>query len=424
MSLVVVGLSHHTSALELRERLHFPPESIPGALLSLSKRLDGGAAVILSTCNRVELYAHTPASRHDLGAVLRAFLSEHRGVPEAEFANALYTYAGREAAAHLFRVASSLDSLVVGEGQILGQVHDAYMLAHAQQTTDKVLSSLFQRAFAVAKDVRTRSGIGAGRVSVASVAVDLAVSIFMELAGKTVMIIGSGEMGEATMRHLRERGAGEPLLVNRTVEKARELAHRLGGRPIALDELDAHLHRADIVITSAAADEAILDSDRMERALKRRGNDPVFVIDIAVPRNVDPAVGALDNVYLYDVDALREVADANLEARRAEIARCMELVDAGVERFDQWLHGLVAEPTILSMSEELNAIRERELAKTLAALPELDEKQREEIAYLTRRIVNSILQQPMTQLKHEVTHHDPGTVLHIVKRIFGLKETP
>ncbi|MBX7256701.1 MAG: glutamyl-tRNA reductase [Candidatus Hydrogenedentes bacterium] len=424
MSLVVSGLSHHTSPVELRERLHFPEAQLPAALLRLRRHLDDAGVVILSTCNRVEIYANTPEACDDSFSRIRGFLSEWHGIPEGEFAEMLYERDGRDAVGHLFHVASSLDSLVVGEGQILGQVHDAYLIAQAEQSTDKIISQLFQRAFSVAKDVRSRSGISEGKVSVGSVAVDLAVSIFINLTGKTVMVIGSGKMGELALKSLVSRGVSHVLLVNRTQEKAAELADRIHGEPIALSDLDNHLHRADIIITSTGARDYLLKQPDFEKALRNRAHAPMFVIDIAVPRNVDPSVNELDNVYLYDIDSLQQVTESNLEARRKEIAKCVEIVDAGVDNFWQWHQGLVAEPTIVSMSEELHAIRERELAKTLASLPDLTDKQRDEIAYLSKRIVNAILQRPMTQLKREVAHHDPNTVLHLVKRLFGLRETP
>ncbi len=424
MSLVVSGLSHHTSPVELRERLHFPEAQLPAALLRLRKQLEDAGVVILSTCNRVEVYAHTPEPGDEAFAKIRAFLSEWHNIPENEFAEMLYQRAERDAVGHLFHVASSLDSMVVGEGQILGQVHDAYLVAQAEQSTDKVISQLFQKAFSVAKDVRSRSGISEGKVSVGSVAVDLAVSIFINLTGKTVMVIGSGKMGELALKSLVSRGVSHVLLVNRTQEKAADLADRIHGEPIALDDLNKHLHRADIVITSTGARDYLLRAADFEKALRLRAHAPMFVIDIAVPRNVDPAVNDIDNVYLYDIDSLQQVTESNLEARRNEIAKCVEIVESGIDHFWQWRQGLVAEPTIVSMSEELHAIRERELAKTLASLPDLTEKQREEIAYLSKRIVNSILQRPMTQLKREVARQDPHAVLHLVKRLFGLRETP
>ncbi len=423
MGVVAVGLSHHTSPLELRERLHFPAETIPAALLELQNRLDGGAAVILSTCNRVEIYAHHEKDAASLCEDIRAFIAGWHGLSEGEFAGSLYEYKGPEAVGHLFRVTASLDSLVVGEAQILGQVHEAFMLAQSQQTNDKVLSAMFQRAFSVAKQVRTESRIGAGKVSVASVAVDLAVSIFMDLADKTVLIVGSGKMGENTLKSLLAHGVGRILLVNRSQEKALGLASAFGGEALPFEGLDESLHRADIVITSTAATTPILNPGHFQRALRRRANAPMFVIDIAVPRNVDPLVNGIDNVYLYDVDALQQVAAENLEARREELEECMRMVDEGVGKFVQWMQSLIAEPAILSISEELHGIRERELQKLLTAYPDMTDEQREAIVQMTRRIVNTILQRPMSQLKREVVTEDPSFVLQLVRRIFGLKET-
>ena len=424
MTLLVVGLSHRTCPVALRERLHFPPERLPEALAVLQRRLPNCALSILSTCNRVELYAHDPARDIDeVAAHLRAFLAEWHGVSEEFFAEALYDRRGPECIGHLFRVASSVDSMVVGEGQIVGQVHDAFLAAQTAQTTDKVMSSLFQRAFAVSKKVHTQTRIGEGKVSVGSVAVDLAVSIFMNLAGKTVLVVGSGKMGSVTLKNLKEHGVGRILLTNRSPEKAAALASEHGAQSIPYEELRARLHEADIVITSTGSPEPILGKEDFHEALKHRGQSPMFVIDIAIPRDVAQDANDLDDLYLYDIDGLQEVTEANLALRRKAVGQALEIIDAGVAQFVRWQQSLVAEPTIVSMSAELNAIRERELEKTLRALPDLSDEQREEIAYLSKRIVNNILQRPMSQLKQEVADHEaPHTVLHLVKRLFGLKE--
>jgi len=423
MNLVVSGLSHHTSPVELRERLHFPEPALPNALMHLRGLLGDAGVVVLSTCNRVEIYASTEASPGEAHDAVRKFICEWHKIPEAEFGDALYEYDGRETVGHLFRVTSSLDSLVVGEAQILGQVHDAFLVSQSEQCTDKVTSALFQRAFAIAKDVRSRTNISAGKVSVGSVAVDLAESIFSDLAGKTVMVIGSGKMGELTLRNLVSRGVDRVLLVNRSHEKAVCLAERVRGEPLPLDALEENLPRADIVISSTAAPQYLLTPAQFHRALKRRGNAPFCVIDIAVPRNIDPAVKKMDNVYLYDVDDLRSVANANLEARRQEIDLCMKRIEEGVDQFWGWMQGLAAEPTIVSMAAEFNAIRERELHKLYMALPDLNEKQRDEIAAYSKRFSNALLHRPTVQLKREVAEQDPSKVLHLVKRLFGLKET-
>ena len=422
MSLVVTGLSHHTSDVALREKMAFSEESVPAALLGLRKHVENAGAVILSTCNRSEIYVNHAGDATDLHHDIRGFLCDWHKLPEAQFRDALYEYRDAETVGHLFRVTSSLDSLVVGEGQILGQVHEAYQLAQTEQTTDKIIHELFQKAFTVAKRVRTHSNISVGKVSISSVAVDLAVSIFMDLSGKTVMVIGSGEMRDLTLKSLIERGVGKILVANRDADKARRLAETYNGEAVALNDIDLNLHKADIVISSTAAQNVVLQKKHFHRALKERSQRPMFVIDIAMPRDVEASANELDNVYLYDIDDLQQVADDNLQSRRGEVDKCLEIVESGVNQYWKWYKSLVAEPTIVSLAAELNAVREQELAKTLAALPNLDDKQKEEITYLTKRIVNNLLQRPLAQIKQEAHREDHLTVLQLVRRIFGLKE--
>jgi glutamyl-tRNA reductase len=422
MSLVATGLNHRTSDLALRERFVFPDASLPKALKALRDRIEDAGSVVLSTCNRTEIYVNHAGDAADLHHEVREFLAEWHGIPVAEFAPALYEFDGRETVGHLFRVAASLDSLVVGEQQILGQVHDAYLVAHREQATDKVINALFQKAFSVAKRVRSQTSIGEGKVSVSSVAVELAVSIFTELSGEAVLVIGSGEMGEQTLKHLLDRGIARVIIANRSLDRAEALARQVNGEAIPLDALDARLHEADIVISSTGAPGFIVSAEQLQWALKRRSQKPMFLIDIAVPRDIEPAANDLDNIYLYTIDDLQEVADKNVEARRDEIDRGLELVDAGVDQFWRWLRGLAAEPTIVSLSRELDEIRARELEKSLAHLQSLSPEQREEIEYLTRRIVNNILQKPLAQLKQDVHEEEHVSVLQTVRRLFGLKE--
>ncbi len=422
MSLIVTGLNHRTSELALRERVVFAEEALPKAIKALRECVEDAGVVILSTCNRSEIYLNHAGDAEYLHRELRRFLCDWHRVPQEELAPALYEYEGRETVGHLFRVAASLDSLVVGEQQILGQAHDAYTLAHQEQATDKVINALFQKAFAVAKRVRTQTNIGEGKVSVSSVAVDLAVSIFTDLSGATVLVIGSGEMSEQTLQHLVQHGVGRIIVANRTVENAEALARRFNGVAIALDAIKAHLHEADIVVSSTGAPGLVLHADQLQWALKRRGQKPMFLIDIAVPRDIDAAANQLDNVYLYTMDDLQEVARRNLEARRDAIDRSLEIVDAGVDQFWRWLRGLAAEPTIVSLSRKMDAIRVRELQKTLANLPGLSPEQREEVEYLTKRIVGNILQRPLAEIKQEAHEEEHGSVLHAVRRLFGLKE--
>jgi len=423
MSLVVSGISHHTTEVDLRERLAFSEARIPEALAVLREKFAGAGVVILSTCNRSEIYINHASESADLHHEIRQFISEWHEIDESEFTHGLYELEGKEAIGHLFRVASSLDSLVVGEGQILGQVHDGYIAAHQVQATDKIINSFFQKSFTVAKKIRTNTRISEGKVSISSVAVDLAVSIFMDLSGKTVLVIGSGEMGELTLKSLVEKGAENVIVVNRTKANAESLASQYNGEAVALSELDDHLYRADIVISSTGATGIVLDQEPVQSALKKRSQTPMVIIDIAVPRDVETAVNELDNVYLYDIDDLQKVADQNMDSRRDELDRCLEIIDEGVAQFHRWMQTLIAEPTIVSLSKELNAIRMRELDKTLSSLDHLTGTDKEEVEYLTKRIVNNILQKPMTQIKQEVHQEDHSTVLQLVRRLFGLKES-
>ncbi len=422
MTLTISGISHHTSPLELREQMAFSEEVLPQSMQRLKRLFPEGGAVILSTCNRVEVYVRSERPAMETFQQVRQFLSSQHGIPEDTFSNHLYEYEDREAIRHLFKVASSLDSLVVGEDQILGQVHHAYLVAQSEDTTDKILRASFQRAFKVAKEVRTRTNIGTGKVSVSSIAVDLAVSIFMNLADKTVLIIGSGDTGELALRSLVERGAGKVMVANRTLANAQELASQYAGDALSLDDLQSTLHAADIIISSTASKEPILQVEHFQAALKQRDRAPMLVIDIAVPRDIEAQVNQLDNVYLYDMDDLKQVAESNLEARLAEFDRCLEIIDHHVDQFIIWRQSLHAEPTIVSMTQEFNMIRERELEKTLAMFPDLSDAERQEVEYLTRRIVGGILQRPMTQIKQEVIRDDPNTVLRLVKRLFGLED--
>ena len=420
MSLAVIGLNHRSGSLEARERLYFAEDETPRALSALHERLGGGGAVILSTCNRVEIYLNTPGNATEALAKARSFWFEWRGAALEECANHLYTYTGQDAVEHLFRVCSSLDSLIVGEAQILGQVQAAFRAAQMCETTDKILNALFEKAFSVAKKVRRNSVIGKGKVSIGSIAVDVAVSIFGELKDKTVLVIGSGKMGEITLNHLTERGVGRILIANRSQDKAEAAAERFGGVALPASAIGSRLHEADIVISSTAAPGHVLGCDAFRRALKRRGKAPMLAVDIAVPRDIDPAVHELGNVYLYHMDDLRQVADDHLAHRKREMARCSEMVEHGVEQFWKWLQGLAAEPAIVSMSREVDVIRARELEKTLAALSHLPQEDLDEIAYMSKRLVNAVLQRPMRQLKREVVDHDPSTVLPFVNRLFGL----
>ncbi len=425
MSLLVAGLNHASCPLEVRERLAFPADGLPAAYQRLSGAVPGAGAVILSTCNRVEIYLSLWDSGLAASAAVEkavGFLADFHGVPADCFRDTLYVIEDDAVPGHLFRVASGLDSLVVGETQIHGQVHDAYLAARAADSVDKVLNGLFQRAFSVAKAVRTDTAIGEGKVSVSSVAVDLAVSIFGDLAARTVFVVGSGDMAGLTLRHLVEHGAQRITVANRDAARATRLAQPYGGEVVAFDALGDRLHEADIVVSSTAAPGFILDRGHFAAALRRRAYQPMFVIDIAVPRDINPDVAALDNVYLCDIDGLQKSAQANLEARRREFDRALEIVERKAASCSEWLRRLSVEPAITGMAKKLDAIREREVERTFAELPDLTEDEREAIRRMSDRLVRRILDRPIAHFKHEATREDPSALVHLARRLFGLDE--
>lgn len=334
MNLVVVGLNHRTAPVEVREQLAFPAASLGEATCRLLGAAPLKEAAIISTCNRVELYgvaADTVEAAHGM----RRYLREFHHLPQS-LDSYLYEYHGRDCITHLFEVAAGLDSMVLGETEIFGQVKDAYAAAQRAGTTGPALNRLFQKSFAAAKYVRTHTGITQGPTSVANVAVELAEHIFRDLRASTVMIIGTGTMSEATAKALRSRGAGTLLVCGRDRERAAALAGQLGGRSIHYEDWPAEFPRVDIVISATAAPHPILTTEKLLPLLKARHHRPLFLIDIGVPRDIEPACGDLDNVFLYDMDDLQQIAQENLAAREREIARCRALIAERVARLAKW----------------------------------------------------------------------------------------
>jgi glutamyl-tRNA reductase len=325
MNVVVIGLSHRSSPVELRERFAFADEKIPGALAALRESGIASEAAILSTCNRVEIYTATPLAPETAFAELKKFLVAQHAF-EGALGAELYALAEPHSLQHLFKVASGLDSMVIGETEIFGQLKDAYELARAHQHTGARLNKAFQRAFNTAKHIRTATNIQRGSVSVMSAAVELAEKIFSSLAEHEVLVIGAGETSEKTARALQSRGVKKITVTNRSPERAAALAAALGGRAVPFENWPEEFERVDIAISSTAAPQHILDRAKLEPLMKRRRNRPLLLIDIAVPRDIDPAVNALDNVYLYNVDDLQSIADDYLKLRKEEIARCEKII--------------------------------------------------------------------------------------------------
>src|SRR5437667_3470930 len=359
MQLALVGLSHKTAPVEIRERLAFNSDALRGALTSLVGREEISEAIILSTCNRVEVVAESQDDR-----LIREFLCEFHRIPQDSVSKHLYSFRNAEVVRHVFRVAASLDSMMIGEPQILGQVKDAYRIATDAGAVGMHLSALMNRAFAVAKKVRSETGISQSAVSVSYAAVELARKIFGDLSGKGVMIIGASKMGELAAKHLKRAGVSSVLVTNRTFERA-ELAKIFEGAAVPFEHFIDHMVGADIVITSTGAPHFIIGKNLAEQVIHRRKNKPIFFIDIAVPRDIDPAVNGIDNAFLYDIDDLQQVIDANLKERLKEAMRAEQIVDDEVEAFCLKMQTRDVVPTIVQLRESLEKFRRDETERNL-----------------------------------------------------------
>ncbi|MCL5105637.1 MAG: glutamyl-tRNA reductase [Armatimonadetes bacterium] len=418
MHLVVIGLNYKTAPVELREKLSISDGQLPEALQDLGAREHISECLILSTCNRTEVYAYTPAKTDD--AVVTNWISEFFGVSPTDFTPHLYSQSGHKAIEHLFRVAAGVDSMVLGEAQILGQVKNAYAAASEAGSTGVMLNSLFQQAISVGKKARTETEIGRGAFSVGSVAVQLARSIFDELNGRTVLIIGAGEMGELTATHLRASGVGAMLVANRTYERAVELAQRVEGRAVKFEEMSSALRSADIVITSTGAQDPIITLQVASTTMHARRGRPLFFIDIAVPRDVEPGVGNIDGVFVYDIDDLQSAVDADAKGRRVEMAKVEEIVAQETEEYLVRFRTFDAVPVLTALREKLENIRLQELAKLQSRLRHLSAEDMELINVTTRSIVNKICHTPMIQIKDYANGDDASAKLESICDLFGI----
>ena len=416
MNFQLIGVNHKTAPVEIRERLDIPVASLPDALKRLVQHAGVDEGLILCTCNRVEVLAKTRNGSADL----RGFMRDYFRVEPSTYESHLYEFSEREAIRHLFRVTASLDSMVVGEPQILGQVKEAYAAARTAGAVHSHLDHLLTRAFAVAKRVRTETSIGASAVSVASVAVELAKKIFGSLNGKHVYLVGAGKMSELAARHLLAHGAASIFVANRTHERAVVLAEKFHGEAILFEQLYDTCDRADIVITSTGAPHAIFRREHGELFLSRRKNRPMFFIDIAVPRDVDPEMNKMDGIFVYDIDDLQQAATSHLADRKQEADRAEQIVNVEVDRFHDHLQSLTVVPMILSLQDQLESIRQAEISRVRGRLGSLSPEQELAIEALTHGIVNKIMHTPITTLKSAARNAEATTVIDVVRRIFNL----
>ncbi len=417
--IVNIGMNHETAPVELRECLAKDPAHAHRALAMMRELAFVKEGMFLSTCNRVEALFTTEQTDEAKGSVI-AVLSKLGGMPSESLASNLFTYEDRDAVRHIFRVASSLDSMVIGEPQILGQIKEAYTSATEEKTTGVILNRLLHRAFHTAKRVRTETGISDAAVSVSYAAVELAKKIFYDLKGKKVLLIGAGEMAELAARHLLSQGVSAITVANRTFQKAVEVAQVFKGVPVSFEEIGAQLLEADIVISSTAAPGYVITHDQVKGSMKKRRNRPLFFIDIAVPRDVEPEVNDLENVYVYDIDDLKGIIQVNLSQREEEAVKAERIVEEEVIKFEQWLKTLEVVPTIVSLKEKAETIRQAELKKSLSSLGELSPSQMKSLETLTLSITEKILNDPILFLKQKADRPLGKIYLDTARRLFRL----
>ena len=421
VNLILVGVNHKTTPVEIREKLAFTKGKIEESIDRLLNYPDIIEHTILSTCNRVEIYAR--ANCHDSAIKsVKQFICDFHELSSVELEDHFYSYKNEEAVEHLFRVSSSLDSMILGEAQILGQVKDAYSLARDLRSTGLVLNQLFEKAFNIAKKVREETGIAERSVSISSAAVELAQKIFDDLENHTVMLVGTGEMAELAAKHLISYGVKTVYVTSRTYERAANLARTLNGSALDFEAFKNELHRADIVITSTSASSFIIKKEMVEKAIQERKNKPIFFIDIAVPRDIEPDVNDLENVYLYDIDDLHVVVSANMKEREKEAENAMNLISHEVTKFNNWIGSLDAVPTIIEIRKKAENIRKQEIERTLKKLPHVSEDDKQLLRQMSSSIINKILHKPTIKLKQKTQSEDGHVYLKAIRHLFHLDD--
>jgi glutamyl-tRNA reductase len=420
MNIIAVGLNHRTATVELRERLAVPEARLPEALAKLKLWPGVGESMILSTCNRVEVYAIVKETADGFESLREYLVKTAPTVCHEDVAPYLYYFDGADAIRHLFRVTASLDSMVVGEPQILGQVKEAFEAALSQKTTGVMLNKVVKKAISVGKRVRTETGIASSAVSVSYAAMELAKKIFQNLTGKTVLLVGAGEMAKLAARHLVQAGMQHVMITTRNYELAVDVANRFQGLPVPFSDFPREMALADIVICSTGASSYLITAEDAQRALRARRNEPMFFIDISVPRNIDPEVGAVDNAYLYNIDDLQGHVEKNMEQRRQEAMKAEELVKAEVDAIVKWMKSLDVLPTILALRHKADEIQRGEVNRILAKLGPVSPRQRELVEELAAAITNKLLHGTLVTLKTEADSSNAPIFAEVTQRLFDL----
>jgi glutamyl-tRNA reductase len=419
MKVLVAGLNHNTADIEVREKVAFNGSKLQEGLVELKNLPHVDEVVILSTCNRMELYAGVKDTEKASESI-KTFISGFHNIDRSLLDKAIYVYDDVDAVRHIFRVASSLDSMVIGEPQILGQLKEAFEFALEKKTTGILLNKLMKKAISVAKRVRSETRIAENAVSISFAAVELAKKIFTDLSAKVFMLLGAGEMAELAAKHLMSNGVKKVIVANRRYERACELAKEFSGRPVALDNFLREMVHSDIVICSTGAPNYIVVKEQMQKVMKERKQRQVFIIDISVPRNIDPKINDLDNVYLYNIDDLQGIVDANMFERKKEAEKAERIIEEEIEPFFQWLSSLDSVPTIVALREKMEKIKNDEIEKLLNRFPDLDEKQRKAIEHMASSIVNKLIHPPTIALKKD--SEDRDLIVAIIKKLYEIDD--
>ncbi len=421
MHIIAVGLNYRTAPVEVREKFAFATEELPLALEQLSRTKSMLECVIVATCNRTEIYAVVDRL-HVCGRYIRGFLENWFGLPREQFTKHLYMYEDELAIEHLMRVTCGLDSMVIGETQILGQVKDAFSLAQSCRTTGTIFNQLFKQAVTVAKRAHSETSIGETAVSVSYAAVELGKRIFGTFQGKSVLIVGAGKMSELTLKHLKANGAAKVMVANRTLARAEELAGKVGGIAVPMDRLTSVLPEIDVVISSTGASSYVLSASDVRPVLEGRTSKPLFMIDIAVPRDLDPDLAELANVFLYDIDDLEGIVESNLEQRRKESAKIETMIAAEMSAFELWYKLLGVSPVIRALQEKAADIHEETMISLLNKLPDLDERERKVIGKLTKSMMNQLMHDPILRIKELAAERGGEEAVQLFADLFGLEQ--
>lgn len=417
MKILIIGLNHKTANVEIRERLAFNGQKLEEGIFGLRKISEVKEVAVLSTCNRVELYTCVSNTASAIENI-KNFLSVFHNIARSDFEKSIYTSTDSDAIRHIFRVGSSLDSMIVGEPQILGQLKDAFDFALGKKTTGVLLNKLMKKAISTAKRVRTETRIAENAVSISFAAVELAKKIFTNLSGKSFMLLGAGEMAELAGRHLVNNGVTDVKVANRTYESGCELAKEFNGKAVKFEEFLNELIHTDIVICSTGAPTYVLHKEQMQKVMKERKHKPVFIFDISVPRNIDPEINKIDNVYLYDVDDLQEVVDTNILERKKEAEKAEKIIDEEVDKFEKWMASLDSVPTIVALRQKAEEIKNEELEKFKNKFPEIDEKKIKAVEYLATAIINKLVHPPTVALKEYTEDRDE--LIAMIKKLYGI----